>query len=324
MVINLQNIIAFFRLIRFQNLVIVAITQIFLRYFIILPLLGILNFESQINDRNFLFIVLATVFITAGGYVINDYFDRKTDLINRPGKVIVGRLITRRAAMIWHIFLNVMGVFFGIWASHNLGLLKVSVVFILVSGLLWFYSTTYKKQLLVGNLVVAFMIALVPLLLLLFEIPLLSKHYSKTYLIASSNKFDFLVAWIIAYAAFAFLLTFIREIVKDIEDFEGDAAFGCQSIPIRWGVPVAKNILYFLLAVTIIPIIFVLIFFLPDIISIVYITVLVILPLIFFGIMLFRAKAVSEFRRLSVLLKGVMLTGLLYCPVAYLIIKSLV
>ena len=111
---------------------------------------------------DFILLVAATVFITAGGYVINDYFDIKTDLINK-GKVIVGTKIPRRQAMMWHNIFNIAGVSIGFYISWKAGYLWLGTLFLIVSGLLYFYSASYKRQFLIGNIIVAILTAMVPL-----------------------------------------------------------------------------------------------------------------------------------------------------------------
>jgi len=122
-------------------------------------------------------VILATVFVAAGGYAINDYFDRRIDMINKPGKLIIGKLIHPRHVMAYHLVFTTAGVLLGTYAAFASGLPFLSLVFIMVSGLLWFYSTTYKKQLLLGTILIAILTALVPFIVLLFEMPLLIKEY---------------------------------------------------------------------------------------------------------------------------------------------------
>ena len=307
---------AFLKLIRIQNLMIVGATMYILRWFVVNPLLDYSGFESQISNPLYFLFVLATMCIAGAGYVINDYFDRKTDLINKPGKVILGRILSRRAGMFWHIALNTVGISLGVFISYRLGVLKYSVVFILISGLLWFYSTTYKRQVLLGNLMVAVMVAAVPLLILLYEVPLVIENY-KFLLNSNSHLLKQLIGWINGYAFFAFLLTFIREIVKDIEDFEGDFAFGRQTIPIAWGAQTAKWIIYGLSGIALITVVAALAFVLNDAISIVYGIVLVVSPLVLFCYLIVKADTKTDYSRASLLLKVIMLAGLCYVLVAY-------
>ena len=207
----------------------------FLRWFVLIPVLRNHQLMPIVSEKLFALIVLATLCIAGGGYVINDYFDRKADLINRPGKVILGRILSRRIGIFWHAVLTSVGVLLGTYVSYKLGNLKYCLVFFIISGLLWFYSTTYKRQVLLGNLVVAFLVACVPLLVLFYELPVI-RHHDYTKLIKMySGEIKYLVFWIAGYSVFAFILTLMREIVKDLEDYEGDFAFGRQTIPISWG-----------------------------------------------------------------------------------------
>lgn len=306
---------ALLKLIRFSNLLIIAATMYVLRWFVVIPLLGASGFSSRIFEPLYFFFVLATMSIAGAGYVINDYFDRKTDLINRPGKVILGRILSRRAGIYWHVLLNFLGVSLGVFVSYKLGLLKFSIVFVFISGLLWFYSTTYKRQVLLGNLVVAFMVASVPLLILLYEVPLLLNHY-QYFFKTDSSTIDHLIFWISGYGIFAFLLTLIREIVKDLEDFEGDFAFGRQTIPIAWGANAARIISLVLAFITLILISIIHTLYLNDLISIIYSLITVVIPLIVFMYLFYKSQNKNEYHKSSGILKIIMLGGIGYVVLA--------
>ena len=321
MVKQIKIWLAFFRLIRVTNLIIIAITQYFIRWFILKPLLAIDGFTVQLNTFEFSLLVLSTMLIAAAGYIINDYFDRKTDLINRPGKVIVGRLIRRRYVMVFHVVFSAIGVLAGVYLSYLIGRIALSIVFFFASGILWFYSTTYKHQLVIGNLIVALLVGIVPMLVLLFEFPLLVNRY-QLYVLATGVKFDYLTFWVVSYSGFAFSLTLIREIIKDIEDFEGDYVFGRQTIPIVWGTKVATWIVITLIAITILPIFYLLVFHLADKISFVYIVFFIIVPLIILAFGVFWAHNRKQYHFLSQLTKIIMLAGLMYCPLVNYIISS--
>src|SRR4030042_5064531 len=178
------NMREFLKLIRWPNLLIVILTMVLMRYAVIESLLGKIiviplsgtgegiPVTLQFPWYYFVLLVAATVFITAGGYVINDYFDIKTDLINR-GKVLVGTKIPRRKAMMWHNIFNIAGVAAGAWISLKAGYIWMGLLFLLVSGLLYFYSASYKRQFLIGNVIVAILTAMVPLLVIIYEWPFL-------------------------------------------------------------------------------------------------------------------------------------------------------
>lgn len=314
--------IKFLHLVRYKNLLIIILTQYLMRWSIIKPILEIYEFQLQFSELNFFFLVMATVFITAAGYVINDYFDTKTDLVNRPDTVIVGRTLNRRWAILLHIILNTIGIGLGVYISFYIGIPALSIVFILITGILWFYSTTYKRQFLIGNIIVAFLTALVPLMVILFEIPLLNKEYG---LLMKEMQLNFthIIFWVSAFAMFAFLLSMIREIIKDIEDFEGDSAYGRRTMPIVLGVLNSKIIVITFILTTLFSLLYLNLRFLNDIITLIYFIVVLIIPLLFLVYNIFVAENKKEYRRASNLSKLIMLAGILYALVAnYIIIQN--
>lgn len=314
--------IKFLHLVRYKNLLIIILTQYLMRWSIIKPILEIYEFQLQFSELNFFFLVMATVFITAAGYVINDYFDTKTDLVNRPDTVIVGRTLNRRWAILLHIILNTIGIGLGVYISFYIGIPALSIVFILITGILWFYSTTYKRQFLIGNIIVAFLTALVPLMVILFEIPLLNKEYGLLMKELQLN-FTHIIFWVSAFAMFAFLLSMIREIIKDIEDFEGDSAYGRRTMPIVLGVLNSKIIVITFILTTLFSLLYLNLRFLNDIITLIYFIVVLIIPLLFLVYNIFVAENKKEYRRASNLSKLIMLAGILYALVAnYIIIQN--
>jgi 4-hydroxybenzoate polyprenyltransferase len=297
----------------------VAVTQVFLRQFVILPLLGTAYLKLQLPLSLFVLLVLATVFITAGGYAINDYFDRKIDRVNKPGTVIVGKLIFPRHAMAYHMVFTTAGVILGTWIAYRTDQLYLSIVFFVVSGLLWFYSTTYKRELILGNIIVALLTALVPFLVLLFELPLLAQAYgSKAQPIAR-----YLMTWVLGFSLFAFLLNLTREIIKDALDFEGDEAYGKKTIPVAWGLQAARWISGSLVVLTIMLLLLAWFFFVPDYITLSYFTVFLVLPLVFVIVILFRSKNTGSWSLAGKMLKLIMLAGLGYMVVVSLIIRTI-
>jgi len=306
------------KVVRIKNLLIVAATLYLMRYCIIQPLLHLKNLELQLNGFSFLLLTLATVFITAGGYVINDYFDTRTDLINRPQTVIVGRSLSRRVAIILHIILNVIGVLFGLIVSIKIGKPVLSLLFFLVAGILWFYSTTYKRQFLLGNLIVATLTASVPLITLLFELPRLYTVYWE--MVAHFDlKLGIITYWVGGYALFAFLLTLVREIIKDIEDFEGDQVFGRNTIPVFLGKKVARTVAASLLFFTLISLVFLFaryLNYLPsgnfDYYTFIYFLIALVIPICILLLRLLTAENKEDYHKASQLNKLIMLFGLLY------------
>jgi 4-hydroxybenzoate polyprenyltransferase len=319
MVENTGHISALLRLIRLPNLLIVAATQILIRYCIISPLLGQGNMSLQLPGSLFAMLVVATVFTTAAGYVINDYFDRKIDRVNKPSAVIVGKFVYPRHAMAYHLFFSIAGTILGILVSMKAHVLYLSLIFFMVNGLLWFYSTTYKRQFLLGNFIVALLAALVPFLVLLFELPLLAREYGTQF----TPMVRYLMIWVLGFALFAFLLNLIREFVKDAEDLEGDKVYGKRTIPVVWGIPATRWISAALLFVSVLLLISEWYFYIPDGISLIYFILFLIIPmLLVMGILLTR-HSTGAFHQASVLLKFILITGLGYMIIVNIIINRL-
>jgi 4-hydroxybenzoate polyprenyltransferase len=313
-------------LIRFPNLVIIAATQYAMRYLIMEPLLPSEEFDLQFGDLQFFLLVLSTVFIAAAGYIINDYFDTRADLINKPARVVVGVEIGRRVAMILHAMLNIIGVAIGIYLGFYVNLPALSIVFLLATGLLWFYSTNYKRQFLVGNLSVAFLTGLVPLMVVLFEIPLLNVRYGQEMLLHNAS-FNYIFAWVGGFSFFAFLTTLIRELIKDAEDFEGDAAYGMRTVPIVLGSLWTRVIVVGLIFFAIFILLYLLLKYImfsvvpPDYFSLTYFIVLLLVPLLLLALQVITAKEKKHYHRASTLIKLIMLTGILYSGMVFYLVN---
>jgi 4-hydroxybenzoate polyprenyltransferase len=295
--------------------------MLLMRYSVIEPVLskvGVILQEGSGNEIpmtlqfslfNFILLVAATVFITAGGYVINDYFDIRTDLINK-GKVIVGTRIERRQAMMLHNIFNLAGVAIGFYISWRSGYFMMGIMFLIVSGLLYFYSASYKRQFLIGNIIIAILTALVPLIVGFYEWPALYKFYSINAI--RMPEFDFIFYWIGGFALFAFMTTLTREIIKDIEDYEGDIAYGRNTVPVIAGITTSKFISAGLIVITIAMLYLVWYMFLFDNYTLIYVSAFIVIPLIFVIITIFRSTDRKQMHSASRLMKIVMLSGILY------------
>jgi len=311
----------FLKLIRWQNLLIVILTMVLMRYAVIAPLLGkigvILTQGSgeeipvilKFPWYDFVILVAATVFITAGGYVINDYFDIKTDLINK-GNVIVGTKIPRRMAMMYHNIFNIMGVAAGFYISWKAGYIMMGALFLIVSGLLYFYSASYKRQFLIGNIIVAILTAMVPLLVVFYEWPALYRYYAVN--ANSVPEINIIFYWVGGFALFAFLTTLTREIIKDIEDFEGDIAYGRNTVPVVLGILTSKIVSIGLIVLTIILLYLTWFFFINDKITLIYLNAGIVVPLFFVIYRVLISQNRKQLHSASSFMKIVMLTGILY------------
>jgi 4-hydroxybenzoate polyprenyltransferase len=323
------KLIPFLRLIRYKNLLIVAATMYLMRHAIIQPILGINDFRLQLDDFRFFLLVLASVMVTAAGYVINDYFDTRTDLLNRPGRVVVGRQLSKRAAIILHWLLNLTGFLFGFYIAFHVGVPIMGVFFVLAAGLLWFYSTTYNRQFLTGNLVISFLTAMVPVTVVLFELPALYREYDailRTY----QTSFAYIFAWVGSFGYFAFVTTLMRELIKDIEDLHGDVVQGRKSVPIVLGIPNTKLIIGGLIIVTFVSLAYLYKAYLmvgffgqTDYLSLLYFLVFLFAPLLLLLYNIIRAVEKSDYKFAHNLAKLIMLSGISYALlVRYIIISS--
>ncbi|MBF9224161.1 geranylgeranylglycerol-phosphate geranylgeranyltransferase [Hymenobacter ruricola] len=204
-------------LVRWPNLLIMLLCMALVRAGLLLPHQPLR--ESLLAPR-FALLVLAALLVAAAGYIINDYYDVKIDAINRPDRLVVGRVVNRRKAMLAHMLLSGAGVLLAGWLHPVLGAVTLGTAL-----LLWGYSARFKRVALAGNASIA---TLTAALVLLPELQLqLARHDG------SSS-----VVW--PYALAAFLLTMVREIVKDVEDMKGDAQHGCRTLPLVVGVARTK------------------------------------------------------------------------------------
>ncbi|NPA45257.1 MAG: UbiA family prenyltransferase [Chlorobi bacterium] len=314
----LSNIL---RLIRVKNLLIIAFTQYLMRYAIIFPMLKAKGYESQFGDFNFFLLVLSTMILATAGYIINDYFDTKTDLLNRPKTVVVGKHIDRRSVMTAHIVLNIIGIIIGFYISWQIHLWKLVYIYILVTGLLWFYSASYQKMFLVGNIIVAILTALVPLMTVLYEIPPLNAKYFDV-LLRLNDNFYTMFFWVAGFSAFAFITTLNREIIKDVEDFEGDNAYGSRSLPVMWGINNSKIVTVSLSLLTAALILYTYFNYIHipqaiDKVSIAYIIVFLIIPNFFLAYKIIKAKNSNDWKVAGNIAKLIMLFGILYSLVVW-------
>ena len=299
---------AFFRLVRWPNLFFIALTQFLFYYSIIIPGFRNSDLINILQPFYFYMLCLSCVLIAAAGYIINDYFDLNIDRVNKPEKLVVEKIIKRRWAIVWHWVLSGLGVLIGFYVSWKIRNVFVGASHIVSVTMLWFYSTTFKRKLIIGNIIISLLTAWVILVLYLCEFRV-HTFVHPVYHQVLSRIYKFAVL----YAGFAFIISLVREVIKDIEDMQGDAAYNCRTMPIVWGVNVSKVFAATWLIVLIISVMVLQFYVLQykwwwvDVYSI----VLVILPLILILRDLYRANITSDYQRLSRLIKGVMLSGIL-------------
>jgi 4-hydroxybenzoate polyprenyltransferase len=307
---------AFLRLIRILNLFFIIITQTLFQYFIVVPMFRNNAVSPAFSNMHFWLLVLSSVLIAAGGYIINDYFDLNIDRINRPGRIVVDRIIRRRWAIIWHWFFSFCGVLIGFYLGFRAGVFWLGPANAACVIALWVYSTTFKKKLLIGNILISLLTAWV-IMVVGFATHYRMATNNDIYGFVNASK---LLRFTFLYSGFAFVICLVREVVKDIEDMHGDSKYGCRTMPIVWGVSVAKLFagtwLFVLLASCIIVSVYILQF--SWWITAVYCILFIILPLVYIVAKLFRAQTTGDFRHLSMWIKIAMFTGILSMVFFYL------
>ena len=312
----------YLQLIRYKNLLFIALIQILMQQLIIVSILQKYGF-STVNSSSFLYLlVISTVLIAAGGYVLNDYFDVKIDTINHPEKLLVGKLIPKQQVMLIYQGLTTVGFLIGLLLSYLNRSLTLALVYIAVTGLLWFYSASYKRQFLIGNLVVSVLAALTILIVGILGMAQLKLLYSD--LLYETPLPQEIYAWIGGFAIFSFLTTWIREIIKDMEDEHGDRESECRSIPIVWGFGKSKIIVISLIFITISLLLLANSLYIPfeGNLTLKYIIFGIIFPFILLVFLLVKAKNTVEYNQCSQLTKVIMLVGVLYSLIFYFLMAK--
>lgn len=293
----------FFRLVRWPNLLFIILTQVLFEYCIYHPI-----YKGMIPPHNtfqFVLLVVASVFIAAAGYIINDYFDINIDLINKPNKLVLGKTFSRRWALLWHLVLSILGIFCTALAVRSTGwhLIIANMVCVV---LLWFYSARFKRDVLIGNIVVSLLTAWT-IMIIFF-----SKYsFYNAFGNGDSNQIR-LFRFTILYAGFAFIISLVREAVKDIEDLRGDEKYGCKTMPVVWGVNGTKIYIAVWITILIAMLVIVQIYVLQFRwwAAVIYSVLLIVFPLFYFFRRLVQASNTQEYHQLSNLAKGIMLAGI--------------
>lgn len=303
----------FLKLIRYQNLIMLAIMQLVFHY-------GFLKMQDMplaLNDWQYLILVLSTVCIAAGGYLINNVFDKATDEINKPDDVVVNKGISEAMAYNIYIALNVIGVGAGFYLSNVIGKPGFALLFIVISGTLYLYANGLKQSLLIGNVIVALLLSLSIIIVGIFDLlPMITPE--------NQAGMGLLFEILLDYAVFAFVINFIREIVKDLEDVKGDYNQGMNTLPIALGVERTARIVF---GLSFLPLGLIVFYINENLFSndLYYATayglVLILAPLLYFTIKIFSAKKQKDFHHLSNVLKFVIFFGILSIAVINFNIK---
>lgn len=283
----------------------IAMVQLLIKYALFEPFVETTELTITLNGFGFALLMLSTLCIAAAGNIINDIYDVETDVVNRPSKVIIGRKIPEKTAYTLFIILNVIGVLIGFYLSHLVGRSGFFAIFVIISALLYVYASYLKQTLLIGNIIISFMVGMSILIVGLFElIPVITTQNQATQLTFFKILLD--------YVLFAFLINLVREIIKDLEDVDGDYKLSMNTLPIVIGRERASKVAFVLILIPLFgSIYYVATYLFKYEVFIGYFLTLIIAPLIYLAIRTFSAKSKKHYHHISNMLKLVMLFGML-------------
>lgn len=298
-----------FRLIRWPNLLIVFLTQYLLYQHVLVAQLKKAELSPTLTGIDFLAVSLATIWTAAAGYVINDIYDQVIDALNKPDRMIVGALLSEKAAYRWYVGFMVAGLICIGWLMYRTGDWFWLPGYILANAMMYWYSRSWKKKILVGNFVVSLFCSMVAVVVIVGE----SGYWPK---LAADAPIAYIniVGTFSAYTTFAFLSTMYREIVKDMEDIYGDEVDNCRTLPIVFGIQKSKTIAAFFAISLLLTTIFgaYLLYTTGRYLQLVYLLIGIIIPIKVSLLYLGKAQSVEEFHQLSTMTKLIMLGGILY------------
>lgn len=291
----------FLKLIRAGNLIFIALTMFLIKY----GLFEAFEVAITLNLFGFSMLVLAVVCVAAAGYVINDIFDVSADLKNKPKRTIINNQISEKTAYRLFFILNIIGVGLGFYLSNMIGRPGFVAFFIFGSAILYIYNSQFQQTVLVGNILVSIIVGLIPVGVGLYDLlPAITPQNQQTQSVIFSILID--------YSIFAFLVNFLREIVKDQEDIDGDYNAGYKTLPIVLGKKRTNRILFI---TALLPLGFLIHYIyhylFENISAVVYTLLLLVAPLLYFLVNIWTAEKKSEYTRLSLILKFVLFFGLI-------------
>ena len=273
------KLFSLFSVVRGYNILIIIIAQYLTSVYILAPELPI---KEILFDVNLFMIVLASATAIASGYIINNFYDSEKDLINRPNKSMLDRLVGQRTKLNFYFILNFLSLLSALFVSY-----KATLFFFLFIFGIWFYSHKLKKYLFVGNFVAA-TLAVIPL----FAVFIYYKNFDLV---------------IFVHATFLFIIISMRELVKDLENLKGDLLQNYQTIPVIYGSLVSKKILTFLSLLALLPTYLLIVKF--DIGAMDYFFLGSIIALLIFVILLWKSNKKLHYLLLHNILKFIVVIG---------------
>ena len=289
----------YLKLIRFQNLVVMVLIQYLIRFTLIIPKYGK---ENVLSEFYFALLLFSILLIVAAGYTINDYFDIKVDIENKDEHVIVGRIIKRRIALVIHFILTSVGLILGFYITYKINQLVISIILIVCAYILWIYNLKLKRIFFISNLIVAGLSAVFVISIATLEIFINYNHN------ASINNIKTLTL----IATFAFILSLMNEIIKDLRTVEGDKKYKIRTLPTVWGLLKTKEFLKWLSIITAFIITVIAITkFKTNLTALSYAFIFLIGPLFILNIWVYKAQDRIDYERISKLNKFIVFTGIM-------------
>lgn len=277
----------------------IALLQYLLRHALIGPILLFEDKGLLLTEFEFFILVISCVLIAGGGYVINDIEDLEIDAINKPDKKLIENQISKDQATNLYTALTFLGVLGGFFLSYVKGYTYIGIIHLITAGMLYFYSTSYKCIPLLGNLIISFLSALVVIIVIVPE-PFAKDNSAVMLMIA-------------LYAFFSFVTTFIREIIKDIEDLEGDKQYGCSTLASSLGIKKSKWFCIILTFLVVSLLLYAQIFSRQweSLIPFLYICIFIDIPFLVLLRKLYKSENKSDFKKASFWIKLIMFTGII-------------
>ncbi|MFD2540716.1 geranylgeranylglycerol-phosphate geranylgeranyltransferase [Lacinutrix gracilariae] len=299
------------KLIRWKNLLLIALVQVLIKYALFEPF----GISLTLNGYGISILILATLCLAAAGNIINDIYDTETDTVNKPNRVIVGVSISEKKAYRLFFIFNIIGVALGFYLSHAVGKSPFFTLFVIISALLYIYASYLKQLPFIGNIVISCLVALSLIIVGIFDLlPAINTANKETQLTFFKIVVD--------YALFAFIINLVREMIKDMEDIEGDYKAQINTLPIAIGRSRTKNIIFIISILPILAVVFYTTTYLyKQELVVGYFLLCILAPLIYTSIKIFIAETKKDYTHISLILKLVMLFGMLSMSLYPLILK---
>ncbi|OYT15882.1 MAG: hypothetical protein B7C24_10670 [Bacteroidetes bacterium 4572_77] len=311
-------LIAFFKLIRWPNLLMIALAQILLQYLVIAHVFSKIQVPSPLDNTSFFLLLLSTIFMAAYGYAYNDVKDIEIDLINKnESRIVDWKIPKKTASIIAYVFLAA-ALLIASYLAWSVQMWQLLIIHISIGLGLWYYSSQLKKKPLIGNLIISLFTSLSLYIIWIYHLAILIGD--PILLVDSQKMLPYLHTIVLTYSLFAFLLSFMRELVKDIEDKQGDGKLGLRTFAVVFGTRKTKSLICGLSITTLgmvwVSAYYTYIFNLKEMSA--YFMVAISIPFIYFLMHLKKAVRKEDFKDLSTLAKIIMIAGILSMQLFYI------